>query len=119
MNIEQECIDGVEVFHLVGDLDGDSAEIIRDTVLSAIAPETRIVLDMGKSKSVTGVGLRLLLALAKHSAMEGTRAYLAALPADIADLMDITGFGDSMKSFPDVEAALAFVNGVDSHDRTA
>lgn len=107
MNIELEEIDGVMVATLFGELDGRTAPIVQDKLLSLPAPNGKALLDMGSVSYISSAGLRALLMLYRQMTANEGRVVLAGLQENIKDVMTVTGFLEFFEDYDTLEEGLA------------
>jgi anti-sigma B factor antagonist len=81
-----------DVVTLVGELDGNSAPVAQERILSLAQPEARIVLDMSGVTYMSSAGLRMLLLAYRTTTGNGGKVMLAGLSDDLKDTMSMTGF---------------------------
>ncbi len=105
MDIEFLDQDGAHVARIVGDLDGNTAPDAEARIMEYARQHDRLVLDLAACGYVSSAGLRVLLMLGKQLKAQGGRWALAGVSAEIADVMDMTGFSSFFTLCPDVAAA--------------
>ncbi len=97
---------GVSVARITGDLDGNTAPAAETKILEAVTGHELIVLDMTECGYVSSAGLRVLLMLGKQFKTQNIRWALAGVSAEVADVMDMTGFSSFFIMCPDIAAAM-------------
>ncbi|WP_243640313.1 STAS domain-containing protein [Streptacidiphilus pinicola] len=100
--------DGVLVYTLAGDLDlSAAAAVTLDSPLGAIRA---VVVDLAAVTFFDSTGLNALLRLHAAAQERAVTVHLAAVPAQTARVLDITGAGPLFPTHPSREAALATVS---------
>ena len=106
MDIDVRTRDGVTIVELEGQLDTHNARIAQRTLVPLVHDGRRLVLVLRKVPSVSAAGLRLLLVLTRRAEAYGGRLVLAEVPTEICELMDVTGFLESMHARDRLEDAI-------------
>lgn len=110
MEIQTSNQDGVAVVALSGNLDGNTVNEAQEKIMPLLSADTKsLVLDMKGCGYVSSAGLRLLLMAAKQLSSRGGMLVLSGVCDEIKDVMEMTGFSNFFKSFPDINAAVAAV----------
>jgi anti-anti-sigma factor len=92
MRINTQNYNDVTVLELQGEIDGDIADLMKDTVTSTVAgTRTRIVLDMSNVNSIDSQGLELLLWVRQYCRQNKTQLKLAGLDENLEKILEITG----------------------------
>lgn len=107
MNIELEEIDGITVATLYGELDGRTAPIVQDRLLTLPAAGGKALLEMSGVSYISSAGLRALLMLYRQMATNDGRVALAGLSENIRDVMTVTGFLEFFDDYATLEDGLA------------
>jgi anti-anti-sigma factor len=90
-----------------GRLDTVSAPRFDERVAPVLAqPHKRILLDMSGVNYISSAGLRSILHLVKHTTDNGGRVGLFSVPAQIMDVLEISGFPERLDVYPDRASAL-------------
>ncbi|GGJ52078.1 anti-sigma factor antagonist [Deinococcus roseus] len=106
MEISSSTVDGVVVAQIIGDIDGKTAPIVQQKVVSLIPDGGKILLDMGQVEYMSSAGLRMLLLVYRQAQSKGSKIALSGLSEDIADTMSATGFLDYFVTSTTVEEGL-------------
>lgn len=80
------------------------AEALQDEVA---AGRTQVVVDLADVAYISSAGLRAVLAALKAARAAGGDLRLARAGAPVAQVFDLAGFGSILRSFDDVDAAVA------------
>ena len=106
MEIKTTSVDNIVVLSLIGNFDGQTAEQVQEQLMSYIAPNSSIVIDMSECPYISSAGLRVLLMAAKQlSKMNGTGVF-TGLSEEIRDVMEMTGFSNIFESFNSLDDAI-------------
>jgi anti-anti-sigma factor len=103
-----ETIFGKTLVILVeGRLDGlTSAELEQRLQSATMAGVRRIVLDLAGLDYISSAGLRVLLVSAKKHKAQGRELVLCAVPDNLYEIFDISGFTSIFALYADAEEAL-------------
>ncbi|MDR3333313.1 MAG: STAS domain-containing protein [Treponema sp.] len=96
----------VIIYELNGRLDMSGSQQASDTIIDAIGPNQKIILDMTMCDYVASSGLRILLLAAKRGSMEKSKIVLAGMQPMVADVIAMTGFESLLESYSSREDAL-------------
>jgi len=107
MNIELEEMDGITVATLFGDLDGRTAPLIEDKLLTLPQTHGRALIDMSGVSYISSAGLRSLLMLYRQMTANHGRVALVGLTENIRDVMSVTGFLEFFDEYGTVREGLA------------
>jgi len=92
MRINTQNYNDVTVIELQGEVDGDVADSVKDTITSIVAgSRMRIVLDMSNVSSIDSQGLELLLWVRQYCQQNKTQLKLAGLDENLEKILEITG----------------------------
>jgi glycogen operon protein len=80
------------VIQLAGKLDSSLPENERNRVLELVQPGSTLTLDFSRTTSVTSVGLRMLLLLARHINAVGGSVVVQDVPQELLDAAEAAGF---------------------------
>jgi anti-anti-sigma factor len=106
VEITKKQISSIDIFELAGKLDVTGSQQAQETIVSAIPKGGKVIIDMSKCDYVASSGLRVLLIIAKQSAMADCKAVLAGVKPLVWDVIINTGFEDVLESHPTQEAAV-------------
>ncbi|WP_067970734.1 STAS domain-containing protein [Nocardiopsis trehalosi] len=96
------------VVRVVGDLDYDSADLLRTAVRGlAVAPGALLVLDLAELTFCDSSGITAFIAAREHARSAGGDAALAAVPHNTARILRIVGVDRILRVYPDAAAARA------------
>jgi anti-sigma B factor antagonist len=107
MNIELEQVDGVTVATLFGELDGRTAPIVQERLLTLPEPNGKALLDMSGVSYISSAGLRALLMLYRRMTADNGRVALVGLTEGIKDVMAVTGFLEFFDDYETLDEGLA------------
>ncbi|MDI6447784.1 STAS domain-containing protein [Anaerobaca lacustris] len=92
MKINTQNYNDVTVIELQGEIDGDIADALKDTVVETVTiGRTRVVIDMSNVSSIDGQGLELLLWAREYGRRNRTQLKLAGLDETLDKILEITG----------------------------
>jgi anti-sigma B factor antagonist len=92
MNVEARAEGAVTVLEVSGEIDGKTAPAFQEQVLGRLAPEGRVLLDLGRVTFLSSAGLRALLLTHREAAARDTRLVLVGLNEAVKTTMSATGF---------------------------
>ena len=91
MRINTQNYNNVTVIELEGEIDGDLAELLKDTVAETLSQQrTGIVLNMNDVSFIDGQGLELLLWVRDYCRENRTQLRLAGLDENCEKILEIT-----------------------------
>ena len=91
MRINTQNYNNVTVIELQGEVDGDLAELVKDTVAETLSQaRTGIVLNMNDVSFIDGQGLELLLWVRDYCRENRTQLRLAGLDENCEKILEIT-----------------------------
>jgi len=94
---------GIVFIEPVGDIDGKTAPEFHDTVLNAVKPKARIVMNLNRVVFMSSAGLRSMLLIYRVAKSKDAKVVLTGVNKDILGSMSATGFlaffviGDSVQ----------------------
>lgn len=92
MKIHTQNYNDVTVIELQGEIDGDIADALKDTVAETVSlGRKRIVIDMSNASAIDSQGLELLLWGREYCRRSRTQLKLAGLDETIEKILEITG----------------------------
>ncbi len=106
MLVHRSQREGVSVMTLDGRLDVSGSQAAHDALLPEITSGGRLVVDMSECAYVASSGLRVLLIVAKQSAIAGCSTVLCGVQEQVWDVIEMTGFEDVLETYPDVDTAV-------------
>ena len=101
MNIDIQSNGNSAVIHLAGKWDSSLPEKERNRVLELARPGCALTLDFSRLSSITSIGLRMLLLLARHVHAVGGTVAVQDVPPELRDRMGAIVPWDSWD--PDVD----------------
>lgn len=108
MDLKTETRDNVFVLSVSGSLDALTAPELADAISTQLRDgKTQLVADLAGLDYTSSAGLRVLLNGVKEARQNGGDLRLAAVQPNVKKVLDLSGFTSIMKSFPDVDAAVA------------
>ena len=96
----------IKIIEMAGKLDSTSAPEVQQQILVHIVPDCRIILEMSKCSYVSSAGLRTLLIIAKALKKENGNGAMVAVPDEIKDVMEMTGFDDMFDMYKTLTEAM-------------
>lgn len=100
-------VEGIPVVEVVGRLDVATAPLFdAQTAVVFAERRARVLLDMSAATYISSVGLRSILKMIKLSAAGGGRVGMFAIPSQIVEILEISGFQTLMDIYPERETAL-------------
>ena len=96
----------IEIFELSGKLDVIGSKEIQKEIIPNLVKNGKVIIDMSDCFYVSSSGLRVLLIVAKQSAMQGCETVLAGVQQMVWDVIAMTGFEDMLESYPTVDEAI-------------
>lgn len=91
MRINTQDYHDVTVVEIQGEIDGDVAEMLSDTITETIADgRTRIVIDMSNVGSIDGQGLEMLLWVRDYCRQHRAQLRLAGLDETRGKILEVT-----------------------------
>ena len=107
MKLEHEKSGNTVVLHIVGRIDASSAPELEKEVSALIGRgDGSIVLDLAQVDYVSSAGLRVFLIAVRALAAESRSFALAAVNADVMEVVTLTGFQRILTIYDTLEAAL-------------
>jgi stage II sporulation protein AA (anti-sigma F factor antagonist) len=107
MEASFEHLGPVLLISVSGRLDTVSAPHFDEQIAPACARQpTRILLDMSALSYLSSAGVRSILQLVKFAADSGRRVGLFNVPAQIKEVIDISGLPSRLDLYPDRASAL-------------
>jgi anti-anti-sigma factor len=101
------CIQGIPVVSLTGRLDTASSPAFDSQTASLFEEKhQRVLLDLSGLTYISSMGLRSLLKIVKHTAQSNGRTGIFSVPAQILEVIEISGFQSLLDIYPDRESAL-------------
>ncbi len=110
MEISQTTQHGVTVVAVNGRLDASNAGELEQQLLALVAAGTdRLVIDCAGLEYISSAGLRVFLMVAKRLGAPQGKLALAAVRAQIRDVLDIAGFSSILAIHATRDQAVAAV----------
>ena len=107
MRIETERRGDVTVVRLAGSVDGLTAPELEQAIQTeAVKGDNRFVLVLSEVDYTSSAGLRVLLAATKDARRRGGDVRLAEVRDHVRKVLDLSGFTNIMRIFPDTETAV-------------
>lgn len=106
MEITIRSQDDMTIVEISGNLDSNTSAQAESQITPLIKPNSCLILDMKQCNYVSSAGLRVLLMIAKMLAREGGKAILSGLSEEVADVMEMTGFGAMFPKYPTTVEAI-------------
>lgn len=98
----------VQIVAVKGSLDALTAPELADALATQVRDgNTQLVADLSGLDYTSSAGLRVLLNSVKEARSHGGDLRLASVQPNVKKVLDLSGFMGIMKSFPDVDAAVA------------
>lgn len=92
MNVTIKMVDEVTVTEISGELDGSTAPVAQQRVLSVATVGCRIAMDLTEVPYMSSAGLRMLLSTYRQVTNSGGKVVLTGVAEEIQDTMAVTGF---------------------------
>ena len=106
--VDVRSVPGTTVLTLGGELDHDTADLLRDALDQAIIGSAgRVLVDCGSLRFCDSTGLNTLLRARQAAETSGVALDLADLRGAIARLFEITGADGVFRTFGTVDEALS------------
>lgn len=99
MNINIKKEKNRKVVGIIGNLDGNTSEEVREKILAAVEAGMNLTLDMQECPYVSSAGLRTILTIGKSIKLVGGEMDIINLSDEVRDVMDMTGFSTIFKTF--------------------
>ena len=109
MDIKIEPNRGVQVVSINGELDSITTPMAQEKIITLVAPEVRIIMNMSKVQYMSSAGLRMFLLMYRTIHSKGGKVIVAGLSAELADTMAMTGFLDFFTCVPTLEEGLTLL----------
>jgi anti-anti-sigma factor len=106
MEITNKQIDSIDVFELSGKLDVLGSKQAQDKIIPTITKGGKLAIDMSSCDYVASSGLRVLLIIAKQSAMADCKTVLSGVQPMVWDVIVSTGFEDVLEAYPTADDAV-------------
>lgn len=98
----------VQVVAVSGSLDALTAPELADALSTQVRNgNSKLVADLTELEYTSSAGLRVLLNSVKEARSQGGDLRLAGVQPNVKKVLDLSGFMSIMKSYPDVDAAVA------------
>ncbi|OQY84942.1 MAG: hypothetical protein B6D41_14980 [Chloroflexi bacterium UTCFX4] len=108
MDFKSEMRGAILVIAISGNLDALTAPALADAISTQLREDkTRVVANLAGLEYTSSAGLRVLLNGVKAARQQGGDLRLAGAQPDVNKVLELSGFTSIMKSFPDVETAVA------------
>ena len=108
MEISESSVNGMQVLHLKGRLDGTAAPVLEKKLTETIAAgHDRLVFDCAGVEYASSAGLRVFLLAAKQLKTRGGRCSFAALTPALREVFSVSGFLDILDVHDTVAQAAA------------
>jgi anti-anti-sigma factor len=108
MDLKAEQRDQVTVVSITGSLDALTAPEFGDFLMGYLRDgSNKLVADLAGLDYTSSAGLRVLLNCAKEARSRGGDLRLAGVQPNVRKVLDLSGFTSILKSFQDVDSAVA------------
>jgi len=108
MEIQANIMQGIAVLALKGSIDAATAPQVSEVVQGQIANQhINLVVDMSGVEYTSSAGLRVLLSAVKETRAQGGDLRLAGVQPDVMKVLNLSGFTNILKTFAEVNAAVA------------
>lgn len=108
MEIKDRQVDGVTVISLTGSIDAMTAPKITEFIQNQIAKgNIKLVVDLSGVDYTSSAGLRVLLGAIKDTRSQSGDLRLSGIQPDVQKVLNLSGFTNILKTFDDLEAAVA------------
>jgi anti-sigma B factor antagonist len=107
MRIKTQNYGNVTVIDLQGEMDGDLADLLKDTIATTLAERpTGVVLNMSDVSFIDSQGLELLLWIRDYCRENKTQLRLAALDENCEKILEITQLHNEFDRHPELAEAV-------------
>jgi anti-anti-sigma factor len=108
MDVTAEQNGAATVIRVAGSLDALTAPALTDFFSGQLQGEhARLIADLSGLEYSSSAGLRVLLAAVKEARQRGGDLRLACVTPQVSKVLNMSGFNNILKIFPDVAAAVA------------
>lgn len=108
MELNTKARGTIQIVSVNGSLDALTASELADALATQLREgHTRLVADLTGLEYTSSAGLRVLLNSVKEARSKGGDLRLAGIQSNVKKVLDLSGFMSIMKSFADVDAAVA------------
>jgi anti-sigma B factor antagonist len=108
MDVTAELQGAATIVHVVGSLDALTAPALTEFFSGQLQAErARLIADLSGLEYSSSAGLRVLLAAVKEARQRGGDLRLAGVTPQVSKVLNMSGFNNILKIFPDVPAAVA------------
>jgi anti-anti-sigma factor len=108
MEIQSKQAGDVTILSLKGSIDAMTAPKITEYIQGLIAKgNTRLVADFSGVDYTSSAGLRALLGAIKETRSQGGDMRLVAVQPDVMKVLNLSGFTNILKMYPDPDVAVA------------
>jgi len=108
MDIHSKQAEGVTIVSLKGSIDAMSAPKITEYIHGLVAKgSTKLVADLSGVDYTSSAGLRVLLGAIKETRSQGGDMRLVAVQPDVMKVLNLSGFTNILKMYPEMDAAVA------------
>lgn len=108
MELKTETRGNALVLAVSGSLDALTAPELGDAISTQLRDgNTNLVADLSELDYTSSAGLRVMLNGVKEARQKGGDLRLAAIQPNVKKVLDLSGFMSIMKTFPDVDGAVA------------
>jgi anti-anti-sigma factor len=108
MELKTETRNNALVIAVSGSLDALTAPEFADAIATQLRDgKTSLVADLSQLDYTSSAGLRVMLNGVKEARQKGGDLRLAGVQPNVKKVLDLSGFTSIMKSYPDVDAAVA------------
>ncbi len=108
MDIQARQVGSVTLLTLVGSIDATTAPKLTEFIQAQIAKgNAKLVADFQAVDYTSSAGLRVLLGAIKESRSQSGDMRLAAVQPDVFKVLNLSGFTNILKLYPDLDAAVA------------
>ena len=106
MELQVILSDDVTILEVVGEIDGSTAPMFQQQVVSLAQSGVKLLLDMSGVTFMSSAGLRVLLLLYRQISGVGGNVVLVGLSPSLRDTMAATGFLKYFKTTDEIGAGL-------------
>jgi anti-anti-sigma factor len=108
MEIKDRRIDGVTVISLTGSIDAMTAPKITEFIQDQVAKgNVKLIADLSGVDYTSSAGLRVLLGAIKDTRSRSGDLRLIGIQPDVQKVLNLSGFTNILKTFDDLDAAVA------------
>ena len=108
MEVESKQMNDVTIISLNGSIDAMTAPKITEYIQGLVAKgQTKLIADFSGVDYTSSAGLRVLLGAIKETRSRGGDMRLVSVQPDVLKVLNLSGFTNILKMFPETDLAVA------------